>query len=78
MREFSEDRIRRRAYEIWEREGRPDGRHELHWTLAIEDLARDAAVRVEIETVDAVDPHTRLAEVHILPPAREAGQEDEP
>lgn len=26
-----EDRIRQRAHEIWEREGRPEGRHEVHW-----------------------------------------------
>ncbi len=29
-----EDRIRRRAYEIWEREGRPDGRASEHWYRA--------------------------------------------
>ena len=29
-----EDRIQRRAHEIWEREGRPDGRHEEHWAQA--------------------------------------------
>jgi Protein of unknown function (DUF2934) len=28
------ERIRRRAHEIWEREGRPEGRHEEHWTQA--------------------------------------------
>jgi hypothetical protein len=29
-----EERIRRRAQEIWEREGRPEGRHEEHWARA--------------------------------------------
>ena len=29
-----EDRIQRRAHEIWEREGRPEGRHEEHWAQA--------------------------------------------
>lgn len=29
-----EDEIRRRAYSIWEREGRPEGRHESHWEQA--------------------------------------------
>ena len=28
------DLIRRRAYEIWESEGRPHGRHVVHWLLA--------------------------------------------
>lgn len=29
-----EERIRRRAHEIWEREGRPEGLHEVHWLQA--------------------------------------------
>ena len=33
-----QDRIRRRAYEIWEREGSPDGRAEEFWQQAIESL----------------------------------------
>ncbi|WP_082910360.1 DUF2934 domain-containing protein [Sinorhizobium glycinis] len=32
------ERIRRRAYEIWEREGRPDGGHERHWHEAEKQL----------------------------------------
>jgi len=39
MPEDLEDRIRRRAYEIWEREGRPEGREDDHWTLAKEEVA---------------------------------------
>ena len=27
-------RIRKRAYEIWEDEGRPDGRDRIHWLRA--------------------------------------------
>jgi hypothetical protein len=37
-----DERIRGRAHEIWESEGRPEGRHEEHWTRA----------RREIEAVD--------------------------
>lgn len=29
-----EDDIRRRAYEIWEHEGRPEGREHAHWDQA--------------------------------------------
>jgi hypothetical protein len=36
-----EDRIRQRAYEIWEREGRPDGQAKEHWDRAGEDLDRE-------------------------------------
>lgn len=32
----TEDAIRARAYQIWEEEGRPEGRHELHWQRALE------------------------------------------
>jgi hypothetical protein len=33
-----EDRIRRRAYEIWEREGRPHGREQEHWDRAVQEI----------------------------------------
>jgi hypothetical protein len=39
-----EHHIRQRAYEIWEQEGRPDGRHDEHWAQA----------RQEIKTEDLV------------------------
>ncbi|HYD29639.1 MAG TPA: DUF2934 domain-containing protein [Azospirillaceae bacterium] len=42
-----EERIRRRAYEIWEREGAPHGQEDAHWARAVqeiedEDRAREA------------------------------------
>jgi hypothetical protein len=30
-----------RAYHIWEREGRPEGREHLHWLLAEEEILRE-------------------------------------
>ena len=33
-----EQRIRRRAYQIWEREGQHDGGHEAHWQQAEQEL----------------------------------------
>ncbi|SAK43230.1 hypothetical protein AWB80_00563 [Caballeronia pedi] len=33
-----QDRIRRRAYEMWEREGSPEGRAEEFWQKAISSL----------------------------------------
>lgn len=39
-----EDRIRHRAYEIWERDGRPEGRGESHWAQACAEIeAEDRA-----------------------------------
>ena len=34
-----EEQIRQRAHEIWEAEGRPEGRHEEHWARAEASLA---------------------------------------
>lgn len=33
-----EERIKRRAYEIWEREGRPTGREQEHWDRAVQEI----------------------------------------
>ncbi len=41
-----DDRIRRRAHAIWEREGRPDGRQQEHWAQA----------RREIEAEEGAPP----------------------
>jgi Protein of unknown function (DUF2934) len=36
-----DERIRQRAYEIWEREGRPHGRDEEHWRMAVDELIEE-------------------------------------
>ena len=36
---MTDDRIAKRAYEIWEGEGRPHGRHPEHWQKAMAELA---------------------------------------
>ncbi|WP_172599268.1 DUF2934 domain-containing protein [Rhizobium leguminosarum] len=33
-----EEEIRKRAYSLWEKQGRPEGRHRHHWTLAEHEL----------------------------------------
>jgi DUF2934 family protein len=35
-----EDRIRERAYQIWQSEGQPSGQHERHWFQAEEELSQ--------------------------------------
>jgi hypothetical protein len=42
-----EERIRARAYELWEADGRPEGCEERHWHEA------EAQVRAEIEAEEA-------------------------
>ncbi|WP_158914517.1 DUF2934 domain-containing protein [Caulobacter sp. S45] len=39
MADVEHERIRNRAYEIWEQEGRPEGRDVDHWDKATRDLA---------------------------------------
>jgi hypothetical protein len=34
-----EEKIRSRAYRLWEDEGRPDGRHQEHWSAAEREVA---------------------------------------
>ncbi|RWO02463.1 DUF2934 domain-containing protein [Mesorhizobium sp.] len=48
MSDDKHERIRRRAYEIWEREGQTHGLHERHWnqaTLEIENEDRSLGAR---------------------------------
>jgi hypothetical protein len=40
-------RIRERAYQIWEQEGRPIGRHVDHWRRAEQELVAKNAVEFE-------------------------------
>jgi hypothetical protein len=36
-----ENRIRERAYQIWQQEGRPEGREHMHWQMAVAQLAAE-------------------------------------
>jgi hypothetical protein len=38
------DDVRKRAYALWESEGRPDGKHEEHWQRASEEQRGDVRV----------------------------------
>jgi hypothetical protein len=38
-----QERLRQRAYELWEREGRPHGREAEHWKQAEAELGKAAA-----------------------------------
>jgi hypothetical protein len=41
MHQGNDEHIRRKAYEIWESEGRPEGRHDDHWRRARENFRKD-------------------------------------
>jgi hypothetical protein len=54
MTQEHEEKIRRRAYEIWEREGRPNGRDRDHWHEAKHELENEeSASRTNLEVLKA-------------------------
>lgn len=58
------DLIRRRAYAIWEREGRPDGCHEDHWRRA----------RNEMHGLEDAPASAGTQSAHVAPAGAKAGQ----
>ena len=43
------ERIRARAHQLWEADGRPEGREQEHWLAAETEIAREDGVPVEDE-----------------------------
>lgn len=56
-----EDRIRQRAYELWEREGAPHGREQDHWHQAMQEI--EAEDRSASEPAPKASPRKRAASV---------------
>lgn len=52
---MDEEAIRRRAHEIWEREGRPEGREAEHWERARAELAAGSGGEAGGAGADRVD-----------------------
>jgi len=48
----SEDRVRARAYALWEREGQPEGGAERHWTQAEEEERAEARGQGEVPATE--------------------------
>ena len=59
-----EHRIRERAHKIWESEGRPSDRADIHWTMASAELAAQPAQ-------PAAKPRALKAAAAAAPKARE-------
>lgn len=47
MNSDQESRIRQRAYEIWQREGRPEGREAEHWRRAEAEITAEAGAAAD-------------------------------
>ena len=75
-----EDRIKQRAYEIWEREGRPDGRGDVHWSMAVQEIrAEDGWVDDAAESDGPTDDLSRQlgsAEAALAPEGAAATEEE--
>jgi hypothetical protein len=55
-----EDLIRARAYQLWEDEGRPEGRHYIHWQRAVESVITPAAKVARAAAPAATDDVTLI------------------
>jgi hypothetical protein len=57
--------IARRAYEIWEREGRPDGRAMEHWLQAVSELkpARESVAPKAPRSANNASPRPRESQL---------------
>ncbi|WP_247887181.1 DUF2934 domain-containing protein [Azospirillum sp. SYSU D00513] len=64
-----EDRIRKRAHQIWEREGRPEGRSDDHWKLASEEIAIEDNYRQTLLPNPAGGPDATAARTEPVEPA---------
>ncbi|API56127.1 MULTISPECIES: DUF2934 domain-containing protein [Rhizobium] len=68
------EQIRRRAYEIWEAEGRPDGADQRHWLQACDELAGED----ENETLQNLLDEDDRDDAALLQGAGESGDFDRP
>ena len=64
-----ESRIRRRAHQIWEREGRPEGRDQDHWTLASEEIAIEDNYQATLKPNPARGPDDTAVRTEPVEPA---------
>lgn len=76
-----DEKIRRKAHQLWEAEGRPEGRHESHWTeareiVALEEGAGQAALKPVEETVsEPVEPAIAATSHGEVPSLSDLGEE---
>jgi hypothetical protein len=69
-----EERVRERAFKLWEEEGRPEGRADVHWDKARELVAIEDNIDLTLKPVrtDEVGPYGEPVEP--LEPAANTGE----
>jgi hypothetical protein len=85
MSDDREERIRRKAYHLWEEQGRPAGQAEANWELAselvaIEDSQMSATIPVQqsIAQIDAPEPLIALENEGEFPTLTDQGEQQIP
>ncbi|MDB5509902.1 MAG: hypothetical protein JWL93_2371 [Hyphomicrobiales bacterium] len=64
MQSGENERVRQKAYELWEKEGRPEGKHEDHWHRAAREhdvadtTAPNGSLTPDPDTSDIADADT--------------------
>lgn len=61
MAEIDHEKIRILAYELWERDGAPEGRDEEYWHAAVKMLSDEAETQDAENPLPPVPPLTPLA-----------------
>jgi hypothetical protein len=65
MHQGDDEHIRRKAYEIWESEGRPAGQHDEHWRRARENFRTDkGAAEISGDTSASAKPDAPAEDMH--------------
>jgi len=75
-----EERVRRRAHDIWVGEGRPDGRAEEHWALAREQISEEEGIGDTLKPVDdgpLAEPLLAVEGMADLPGQRDQGEKQD-
>ena len=67
MLDVHETIIRRRAYEIWEEEGRPEGREAEHWEMAMRQLEMSTQAKPVVADIPAAKATKRKAASKVTP-----------
>jgi hypothetical protein len=83
-----EERIRQRAYRLWEEEGRPQGRDEVHWDKATELVAIEDNQRLATEplpspnefgpTGEPIEPIAAVENIGEFPTLTDQGEQTYP
>lgn len=60
-----DEQIRAHAYKLWDDEGRPEGRHEDHWSRAKQHVGMMGDGTEEQNLDQAGDPSARISEAEV-------------